>query len=134
MKDSPLQPEADGGVRVQRMVRPLACCTQCGGSGRTPIGTAMWNTLLAVDDYGVAGVCAEDLAKMMKWRGHPTAINNRLAYLWRLGFLKREKHGRFWFYTVVERSNNELSGRRPLSKEKPDSGTPSAEVNGWEDV
>ena len=98
--------EGNNGGSLKRGVRPMVACSACDGCGNVPIGDEMWETLCAVNEDPRLEVCAEEIARRMKWDGHITAINNRLAYLWRLGILKRRKHGRIWMYRNVNRPNS----------------------------
>ena len=111
-----IETETQSSRSLQRMVRPMVACPACEGCGRVTIGDEMWDTLCAVVDDPRQEVCAVEVASRMKWDGHITAINNRLAYLWRLGFLKRRKHGRLWMYRNVNRPNDPSSATRPARR------------------
>lgn len=77
---------------LHRLVIPLVCCSKCKGSGKTPLGDGHWavlNTARWLEETD-----AEEMAKMIQWKGYITAINNRLKDLFVLGFLTRTKEGK----------------------------------------
>lgn len=76
--------------------RPLIECTCCRGSGKVPLGHEMMEAYTAAS--GSIGVTAGDLAKILKWVGNVTAMNNRLRRLCAAGILSRRKEGREWVY------------------------------------
>lgn len=79
---------------------PLIHCNQCDGTGRHPLGEDMWATLRTVRRLRSAH--ALQVAAAMKWRGNATAINNRLKYLMKLGFLARVRNGKYLYYSPVK--------------------------------
>lgn len=47
-------------------------------------------------------ITAAAVAKKINWRGHVTAINNRLTDLMEMGFFTRERVGRVFVYTQIK--------------------------------
>jgi hypothetical protein len=88
---------------LERMVRPMVCCSQCGGTGQTLLSPLMWKTLQAVRMLKEAN--AETVMRETKWDGGHAAICNRLSHLMRLGLVERRGHRRNWMYRVVNRPN-----------------------------
>ena len=62
------------------------------------MGDEMFMTLQAVRKLRQA--TPEQVAKKIDWEGSPTAINNRLAFLFRNFLLTRKKVGREWIYRL----------------------------------
>lgn len=86
--------------RAQKIkpVRPNVICPSCDGKGNVPLGDEMWNTLEAVRVLGES--TTDQIAMQLKWDGSPTAINNRLTYLYNHLLLSRKKVGREWLYRI----------------------------------
>ncbi len=76
---------------------PLIQCHHCHGTGEVPLSDDMLATLNAVRFLKEA--TAPQVASRLKWKGEPTAINNRLTDLMALGFLKRRRQSRFFLYS-----------------------------------
>lgn len=76
---------------------PIVPCNKCQGTGRHALSDCLWETLQAVRRAKFA--TAIDLLRAMKWQGAVTALNNRLEDLRELGLLKRERRGKFYFYS-----------------------------------
>lgn len=71
-------------------------CPTCGGGGRAPLHEHLQETLDAIPRRGFA--TAEDLHA--KFSGiTANAISNRLADLFELKLVKRERFGKFWRYS-----------------------------------
>lgn len=99
----PIDPKPDAKsepqVRCIRLVIPRVACHHCNGSGKLPLSAEMWDTLQTV--RRLQETDAAEMAQALEWKGHVTAMNNRLADLMRLGFLRRTKEGKRWMYRAV---------------------------------
>lgn len=71
-------------------------CPDCGGKGRVPLPDHLLNTLSLVPRNGYR--VAEDFANYFPGITI-NGISNRLAELHRLGFVTRERNGKFWCYS-----------------------------------
>lgn len=68
-------------------------CPQCEGAGRVPLSEHLQDTLSRLDSR--VGRTAADVSGAAT----PNAVSNRLVYLFQLGLVKRERVGKFWYYT-----------------------------------
>jgi len=71
-------------------------CSHCAGTGRVELPDVLASTLTAVDGCGKADWSATEMAYYLAIK--PTAANNRLEFLRKLGFLSRTKYGKTWRY------------------------------------
>jgi hypothetical protein len=72
-------------------------CGCCNGSGEVSLSDALQSTYEAT--LKMARFTAAEISKKLKWRGQPTAINNRLDDLVRAKLLERERAGNRVFYS-----------------------------------
>lgn len=75
-------------------------CHHCEGKGKIPLSDEMQETLDAA--LKMRRVTAPGLCKKLNWKGHVTAINNRLRDLMYHGFFTRNREGRDFVYTPVK--------------------------------
>ena len=78
--------------------RTLVQCHHCAGSGQLPLSDEMERTLKVFDD-GKPRTPTE-VGKALGWKGHCSAINNRLEDLRGHKLLRRERVGREWEYSL----------------------------------
>ena len=79
---------------------PLVTCTKCNGEGMTELSDEYMSVIRAASK--MKKVTAAAVAKKINWRGHVTAINNRLTDLMEMGFFTREREGRVFVYTPTK--------------------------------
>ena len=75
---------------------PTEKCTRCNGTGKTPLSDEMQTLYQAFTARNELN--ANQAALLIEWKGHPTAINNRLEHLRELGLLQRRKSSKNWIY------------------------------------
>jgi hypothetical protein len=75
---------------------PTEQCTRCNGTGKTPLSDEMLAVYQAFTHTNELN--AEQIVGGIGWKGHPTAINNRLEHLREIGLLERRKSSKTWFY------------------------------------
>ena len=81
---------------------PKIPCSCCDGTGQVGLPAILLRVLELVQEGHRS---ARDIYTVLKEEGvdvKQTAINNRLEYLRQLGFLTRQKVGRFNVYALVE--------------------------------
>lgn len=78
---------------------PMVTCMKCQGEGFVAMSDELEDTLKAV--YVCPGITAPEMLDQFAGVG-TTALNNRLEYLRRLGFVRREARGRAWRYFPVK--------------------------------
>lgn len=92
------------------MKPPLIECDTCHGTGRAPLSELLTETLWLL---GHTKCTAADLTPK-----HLTvnAINNRLESLRALGFVQRQRRGKFWVYSATPRppKRDAVPARRSL--------------------
>lgn len=76
--------------------KPLLKCECCGGMGKRPMSDDLHETLEAV--IHLKSAHSAQVVEAIGYSCAPTAMNNRLAELMRLGFLTRTRRGKFWVY------------------------------------
>lgn len=79
---------------------PLVTCTKCNGEGMTELSEEYMVVLRAASK--MKRITAEGVTKKIKWRGHPTAINNRLTDLTDMKFFTRHREGRTFVYKQIK--------------------------------
>lgn len=79
------------------MKTPTIECPECKGTGSTKLPELLTATLSAL---GKKAYTAHELNDWFP-TVTPNAINNRLESLRRLGFVQRERRGKFWLYSRV---------------------------------
>jgi len=79
-------------------MKPIIECHRCHGKGQVEMSDELFETLKAVGKESTV----DNVLTKLKWRGHPTAINNRLEELRALGFLSRVRIGRQWQYSTAK--------------------------------
>lgn len=77
------------------MKAPAIPCHECGGTGQEPMPEGLLETLSML---GRKMAVAQDLTVPGMTR---SAINNRLESLRALGFVQRQRRGKFWVYSAV---------------------------------
>lgn len=77
-------------------MKPEIPCDTCHGKGRVPLPEHLRETLSMI--AARARITATDLHARNEHIS-PNAFSNRLFELRRLGFLKRERDGKFWRYS-----------------------------------
>jgi len=75
-------------------------CHHCNGDGMIPLSDDMQLTLNAA--LKMRRITVVELAEKLAWKGHITAINNRMTDLMKLGFFTRKREGRDFVYTPVK--------------------------------
>lgn len=80
--------------------RPQITCTKCEGHGKHALSDELWQTLAAVQRLKLAH--AEQVARAVRPRPSTTAMNNRLEELRALNLVKREREGRYFYYSPME--------------------------------
>lgn len=75
-------------------------CPKCRGTGRADLTYELQNTLDVVRMLKTA--TSEKIAERLKWPGSPTAINNRLDNLLKLGLVTRVRTGKWFAYSVAK--------------------------------
>lgn len=81
---------------------PIIPCPSCQGTGKQPLHEDLRYTLQILK--GLKSATVPDVAKAIKWTGTTSAIHNRLEDLRRNGFVKRERQGRWYFYSPANNS------------------------------
>lgn len=81
-------------------MKPMIQCTHCAGRGTVELPERLQETLNAVG----RGCTTDDLQRKIP-AVTPTAQNNRLEMLRNLGFLTRNRVGKFWFYAKTGKRN-----------------------------
>lgn len=86
-------------------------CPRCCGTGRTELPRVLLEVLVCCFRQGALGQaswCAQEVAARLAIE--PTAANNRLELLRKLGFLSRTKHGRTWRYARLAQAAGKGGG------------------------
>lgn len=76
---------------------PMFTCPECKGQGTVPLSLRLQETLDLVPSNG--SVTADAIRLRVRAFITANACSNRLAELLELGLVKRERRGKFWFYT-----------------------------------
>lgn len=82
------------------MKPPLIQCETCHGTGREPLSELLTETL------GMLGRRQATAVDLMIDGMTKNAINNRLEHLRRLGFVQRQRRGKFWVYSAAKKGEN----------------------------
>jgi DNA-binding transcriptional ArsR family regulator len=84
------------------MKRPVIDCGKCGGKGKTPLDDTRWKTLQLLARLKRAS--APELYEQSGEKDHigPSALNQRLEDLRKLGLVDREREGSSWTYFPKE--------------------------------
>ena len=80
------------------MSLPKICCPKCDGSGEIALFPELAEVYNCLRKAGAQS--APQLLKRIKAKVHPTAMNQRLERLRRLGLVERTRMGREWQYAA----------------------------------
>lgn len=80
-----------------RDMKPTMKCPNCAGTGRSSLPEALQETFDAIPKRG-RQFRASDIQALVPGAVTVNAINNRLEALRDLGFLQRERWGKYWLY------------------------------------
>lgn len=90
------------------MSKETIACSHCAGTGRMELPDVLASALTAVDGCGKADWSAAEMAYYLAIK--PTAANNRLELLRKLGFLSRTKYGKTWRYARKAQASGKGGG------------------------
>lgn len=81
---------------------PIVTCPKCGGAGECEMGAELFQTLRIIRRK--VSATTHDIHKLTKDEVGVTAINNRVTWLFKNGYLTRTKRGKFHVYTPTARA------------------------------